>query len=153
MPPVAIETASTFTPVADNPGDIEPRPLSRNEVSALEFVLSIDDPRILPLRQQVGAARVVWECTCGCATVNFEIDRSRSTPASGLCSPVSEAYRRVPFDSDDACSLLLFLDDGWLSSLELVWYAEPIREFPAPAEFDTPALLCRHRHGAPKAAR
>ena len=128
--------------MAGHPGDVPPRALTAREADALEFVLSVDDARIEPLRRQAGFAAVTWECTCGCATVCFAVDRSQASAALGLCSPVLHAYRRGPFDADRFCELILFLDDGWLSSLELVWYAKPIAEFRPPTEFEPPILGC-----------
>ena len=90
-------------------------------------MLSVDDPRIEPLRKQADVARVNWEFTCGCA---------------GLCSPVLDAYHRLPVDEQRFCELIVFLEDGWLSSLELVWYSKPIAEFPPPAEFQPPYFHC-----------
>jgi hypothetical protein len=105
-------------------------------------MLSIDDPRIEPLRKQADVASVNWECTCGCATINFVIDRTRASAATGPCSPVLDAYHRSPVDEDRFCELIVFLHDGWLSSLELVWYWKPIAEFPPPTEFEPPYLHC-----------
>lgn len=124
-------------------GTVPPRALSPSEAAALAFLLSYDDPRMEPLRKQAEVASVVWECTCGCATVNLVIDRSRAPAAIGLCSPVLRTVRRGKFDADEFCELIVFLDDGWLSSLELVWYgSKPIAEFPPPIEFEPPSLRC-----------
>jgi hypothetical protein len=123
-------------------GDVAPRAMSGKEASALAFMLSFDDPRIEPLRKQADAASVNWECTCGCATIEFVIDESRASVATGLCSMILDASRRRPIEDDAFCDLLVFLKDGWLSSLELVWYSKPIAEFPAPAEFDAPEMRC-----------
>lgn len=123
-------------------GDVTPRMMSPKEAEALAFMLSVDDPRIEPLRKQAEVARVNWECTCGCATINFVIDRTRASAATGLCSPVIDASHRRPVEDDEFCELIVFLEDGWLSSLELVWYSKPIAEFPPPTEFDPPWLHC-----------
>ena len=129
--------------MASHRGYVTSRPLAENEAAALAFMLSVDDPRIEPLRKQAEFATVNWECTCGCATINFTIDRSRASAATGLCSPVIDAYRRAPVSDDEFCELILFLKDGWLSSLELVWYgAKPIAEFPPPTDFEPPWLHC-----------
>lgn len=85
---------------------------------------------------------VTWECTCGCATINLDVDRLKSTAAVGLCSPAIHTNRRAPYDADDFCEVILFLEDGWLSSLELVWYTNPISEFPPRDEFERPEVRC-----------
>jgi len=104
-------------------------------------MLAVDDARLAPLRRQAAALTVVWECTCGCATVNLEVDRSRSSAVPGLCSPVTESVSRVR-DGDEFSELILFLEDGWLSSLEIVWYSKPIPEFPPIDGFEPATLRC-----------
>jgi hypothetical protein len=123
-------------------GQVPARALTEAERAALDFVLSVNDPRVVPLREQAATASVVWECTCGCATVNFEVDRAAGRPAIGLCSPVIQTSRRVPNATDEFFELLLFLEDGWLSSLELVWYQTVVTKFPKPDEFEPPQLRC-----------
>lgn len=117
------------------------RAISDREAVTLAFMLAVEDARLEPLRRQADVLTVVWECTCGCATVNFEVDRSRSSAAEGLCSPVTEAVNRDR-DTDELAELILFLEDGWLSSLETVWYSKPIPEFPPLSEFEPATLRC-----------
>ena len=55
----------TFVPV-------EPRPFSSDELQLIEFLL--EDPLAVPeLRAQVGGARVVSRCGCGCASVGVQV--------------------------------------------------------------------------------
>jgi hypothetical protein len=117
------------------------RAITDREAATLAFMLAVDDARLEPLRRQASALTVVWECTSGCATVEFEVDRTRSSPVAGLCSPVTEAVSRVR-DSDELSDLILFLKDGWLSSLEIVGYSKPIPEFPPLSEFEPATLRC-----------
>jgi hypothetical protein len=117
------------------------RAISDREAVTLAFMLAVEDARLEPLRRQADVLTVVWECTCGCATVNFEVDRSRSSAAGDLCSPVTEAASRAR-DTDEFSELILFLKDGWLSSLEIVWYSKPIPEFPPVSEFEPATLRC-----------
>jgi hypothetical protein len=119
-----------------------PRPLSDREIATLDLMLGIDDPRLDPLREQARNLVVTWECTCGCATVNFDVDRNRTAAAVDLCNPVTETQVRAPYDREDFCELILFLEDGWLSSLEIVWYAKPIPEVPPVSEFEPATLRC-----------
>lgn len=104
-------------------------------------MLAVEDTRLEPLRRQAEALTVIWECTCGCATVNFEVDRSRSSASVGLCSPVTEAVGRAQF-TDEPFDLILFQEEGWLSSLEIVWYAKPSAEFPPVTDFEPATLRC-----------
>ena len=71
-----------------------------------------------------------------------DVDRLKASAAVGLCSLVTETIRRVPHDSDEFCDLILFLEDGWLSSLELCWYVNPIPEFPPMSEFEPARVRC-----------
>ena len=120
-----------------------PRPLTNHERATLEFVLSVDDPRVDPLRDQADSAIVESMCGCGCATINLRVDHSIGTPST-FGSPAIQAFKRGMLDgASDAepYELLLFLDDGWLGSLELVWYGEePIPVFPATATFEPPEV-------------
>ena len=56
-------------------------------------------------------------------------------------SPAIDAQRPLTDDPDQANDLLLFLDDGWLESVEIVYYGEPPAEFPSPDVFAPPRLL------------
>ena len=119
--------------------------LSEREAQVLRFMLSADDPRLTPLRGQAEVATVVGRCDCGCATIELAVDRGRSARAPGLCSPVSEAKTpiRKGFDWAQYRELILFLDDGWLLSLEIIFYCdEPPKEFPRTEEFEPPIIQC-----------
>lgn len=86
---------------------------------------------------------VTGRCPCGCATINIAVDPDRAFPAMDLCSPVTETKTRAPFDADRFCELILFIRDGWLSSLELVWYGSgPVSDFPPSDDFDEPRVRC-----------
>jgi hypothetical protein len=125
-------------------GDEElPRPLSAREAETLRFMLSAKDPRLDPLRGQADAALVKGRCDCGCATIDLAVDRDLARPASGLCFQVLET-RTPEFNPDKGpFELILYLDDGWLKELEVVFYAnDPPSEFPSIDEFEPPRLLC-----------
>lgn len=128
---------------ADYSREVTPRPLTAREAAILDFMLTIDDPRLAPLRNQARTVTVTGACTCGCATIDLTVDRKHATAAAGLGSPVTESRRRTPYTSDEFSELILFLDDGWLSSLEIVWYGTPIPEFPPPSEFEPATLYVR----------
>jgi len=73
------------------------------------------------------------------------VDRHRSPPVS-LCSPVVSTTTRVAEDEQSDPSktfgLLVFLDQGWLSQVEIWYIDEPPLEFPDVATFDAPRLEC-----------
>ncbi len=119
-----------------------PRPLSERENEILGFLLSAEFPGVEKLRRQSANRQVVGQCECGRATIYLDVDESL---------PV--AYEVAQFDAVDAASrptsadappfeLILFVKDGRLSSVEIVWYGDaPITEFPSPDEFERPAAL------------
>ncbi len=52
------------------------------------------------------------------------------------------AVSRPTSDDVPPPELILFVADGRLSSIEIVWFEEaPIPEFPSPDEFDRPVAL------------
>ena len=123
--------------------DEYPRPLTDREAEILDFLLGIDEHRLAPLRGQARTAVVAGTCACRCATINLAVDRDSGSPAN-LCSPVVSADSRAT-SGRPAVGLLLFLDEGWLSLLE-IWYIDaPPAEFPAATVFDTPRFECDRR--------
>jgi hypothetical protein len=78
---------------------------------------------------QVESARVDSYCGCGCATVGLTVD-----PAA---PSVHLTYRPIPNDADVVDGegellggVIVFVDDGYLSLLEVYWYEDPISPFP-----------------------
>ena len=124
------------------PGEF-PRPLSLREAETLRFMLSPSDPRLESLREQAEVAHVKGMCHCGCATIDLAVDKERARSASGLCFVVIET-RTPQFDPDKGpFELILYLADGWLKELEVVYYAnDPPPEFPSIDRFEPPRLLC-----------
>jgi hypothetical protein len=104
----------------------EPRPLSQPELLILTALLAPDFPGAAELRLQLPAVRVVGKCDCGCPTVDLAVPtdvapspaqtRARLAPVEGRVTPAASELR------DD---IILFVDDGRLSSLEYVSYDKP----------------------------
>jgi hypothetical protein len=122
-----------------------PRPLSEREAEILRFLLGLDDARLEPLREQAMSAVVTGMCTCGCATIHLAVDRERTRPAL-LCSPVVSAHTR-DIEGEAVFGLLLFLDEGWLSLLEIWYIDEPPPEFPAATAFISRRFECDSDRG------
>jgi hypothetical protein len=115
-----------------------PRALTGREAETLEFMLSASIPGRDSLREQAAEARVVGQCSCGCATIDFGIPAESPAAAEGHAVPLVETRAR---DMDEhPVQLLLFVRDGRLSSLEIVWYDETqmTGEFPAPKFWEPP---------------
>src|SRR6266496_5912516 len=124
------------------PGSPEfPRALSEREAEILTLMLDMDDPRFQVLRNQASTASVIGRCPCGCATIDLQVDRS-SGAAVSLPSPASGTWARSnPTVPDSFFELILFLDAGWLSSLEIVYYGQTVpTEFPPASDFQKPTL-------------
>jgi len=113
-----------------------PRSISAREAEILQYLLSVDDDRLAPPRVQAPTAYVIGMCTCGCATIDLAVDRDRTQPAA-LCSQVVSADTGVVAGAP-VFGLLLFLDEGWLSQLEIWWIDAPPPEFPPVTAFGPP---------------
>jgi len=145
------------------------RRLTEREKEILLFLLSaVDLPDRDALLQQAEVAEVADECSCGCASIDLEIDRSVATQArqdlsfdlvSAHADDLQLVNRRhrltvmgddltfdeslpVPDDLEGAIGLILFVEDGWISGLE-IWSAGDFRNpevFPPPDVFGSPEL-------------
>ena len=99
-------------------------------------------------------ARVGSTRRCRAAVTNrlFVVDQPRNmahdnrpcSHRSITCTPSCPVRGQV-------CELIVLLEDGWLSSLELVWFAKPIAEFPHPPS--SSRLRCAARSVSDATAR
>jgi hypothetical protein len=125
---------SDLRPRARAYSEVVNRPPNGEERAILDFLLSIEFPGRDALSKQAGHARVVGRCHCGCATVNLAVDRDSVGPA--------QVVGRTPVDAmarEEGWGLILFVDDGYLSSLEIYSAAEePPSMFPSPSVFNPP---------------
>jgi hypothetical protein len=132
----------------DDSGSPFPRPLTGREAETLEFMLSADFPGNEVLREQAPRAVVVEQCTCGCATIDFGLEHDAPLAPEIQGSPLVQTRAR---DMDEhPVSLMLFVRDGRLSSLEIVWYDESqmTGEFPAPGFWEPPTATSGYAQGA-----
>jgi hypothetical protein len=108
-----------------------PRALSGRERDLLEAMLpSGGFPGVEEYRRQVEAAQVVGKCACGCATIELEIDRAAAPLSSHPGDPLLPVEGRTEI-GEQPVELILFARDGWLESLEIVYYsAETPTTFP-----------------------
>ncbi|MGZ9828400.1 hypothetical protein ACXYTP_15935 [Tsukamurella ocularis] len=107
------------------------RRLTDRERAFLDGFLHFDFPGVEELRAQVPILRVNSEqsCPCGCGTIDLVADRSLS-PASAASSPLP-VEAEIPGDGDMPLGgAIVFLLDGYLSSLEVYSYGAPL-ELPA----------------------
>lgn len=126
------------------PGDAAspfPRPLTGREAEILKLMLSPAFPGNEVLREQASRALVLEQCTCGCATIDFGLETDAPVAPEIQGAPLIQTRAR---DMDEhPVALMLFVRDGRLSSLEIVWYDESqmTGEFPAPEFWDPPSAL------------
>jgi hypothetical protein len=104
---------------------------------ALDFLLSTDFAGAAQLREQAQTAVVTGLCSCGCPTFNVSVDRARCGPAKAAEPIPVEAASTGPLD-EPPLQLLLFVKEGWLESVELVWYGDQApQKFPPVLSFAT----------------
>jgi len=115
-----------------------PRPMTERETEILALLLAGDDSRLEPLRAQAAAAMVRSGCGCGCATIDFDLDARGALPASPVARFQLHASSRESLGAAgaDPWGAILFVDEGRLASLELVWYERPIDTFPTAADLE-----------------
>jgi hypothetical protein len=115
-----------------------PRALTEREAQTLEFMLSARFPGDEVLREQAAYAVVLAQCTCGCATIDLGLDEGAPIAPQIQGAPLVETQAREM--DEHPVGLMLFVHDGRLSSLEIVWYDEGqmTGEFPEPGFWEPP---------------
>jgi hypothetical protein len=102
------------------------RPLSEAELGVLNALLAHDFSGVEQLRAQLPHVQVVGKCDCGCPTVELRV------PEGIAASPVTTDSRLAPVEGNvrpavdgPPGNIILFVDDGRMTSLEYVSYADP----------------------------
>lgn len=115
-----------------------PRPMTERETEILALMLAGDDPQLETLRAQAAVAMVRSMCGCGCATIDLECEALDAGPVAEPARFQRHATRRTWGDAEDAdpCDVILFVVEGRLASLELVWYERPIGTFPPASDLE-----------------
>jgi len=91
-------------------------------------------PDVEVYRRQADHLKVTGKCSCGCPTVDFTVDTTRATQATFHGNPLLPVEAEAG-EGENFVQLILFARDGWLESLELVYYSErPPRNFPSPSD-------------------
>ncbi|HEX3979458.1 MAG TPA: hypothetical protein VHW96_24510 [Solirubrobacteraceae bacterium] len=132
----------------DDAGSPFPRPLTGREAETLEFMLSPGFPGNEVLRDQASRAVVIEQCTCGCATIDFGLESGAPVAPEIQGAPLVQTRAR---DMDEhPVALMLFVRDGRLSSLEIVWYDESqmTDAFPGPDFWEPPTASSGYDEGA-----
>jgi hypothetical protein len=110
----------------------EPRPLNDAERAILDALLTPEFPGSAQLWSQMPDAVVVGRCDCGCPTVNISVAKTAPRSDAALNGPLAPYEGRVaPLSDEPVGDLLLFVNDGYMSSLEYVFYTDtPPMEWP-----------------------
>jgi len=111
-----------------------PRPLTNREREVLEFLVSQRFRGHEELNSQVPATCVTVQEPDG-ATISLIVDRSIAPPARVNWRIPVQAIGQT--SDGEPCEILLFVDDGYLSAMEIVLHSVPVTkealEFPPPA--------------------
>jgi hypothetical protein len=116
------------------------RPLSAREREILAFLLSVDVEGMDELRKQADVV-VARPWTCGCASVDLVVEGA--APRSSISTrPAVESATVEREDPEQTFDLLLWVEDGLLSGMEIVDYGDKHGEhsqvFPPPDAFEPP---------------
>lgn len=103
------------------------RPINKHEVALVAALLSPELQGFMALRDQIPSANVVPGCECGCGTIDFIFDdHGADLPRSTSTSPTPWSPEIFDGHGEVVGSLILFLRDGLLQSLEVVSYLDPL---------------------------
>jgi hypothetical protein len=102
-----------------------PRPLNETEKAILLRVFEMTGaPDLEALREQVQAAIATRPCDCPCPSITVAVDRARAHPIAHEGRLDLEVYYGEG-------AVMVWVDDGWISNLETMWWSDdPPREFP-----------------------
>ncbi|MEV4186691.1 hypothetical protein AB0J28_35235 [Streptosporangium canum] len=106
------------------------RHLSAEEQAVILALLVQDFPGTDELRAQVPSATVTGGCGCGCATV----DLRPGTGPRALDSPVQNGVLVSASVKGDRDGVLLFIEDGYLSCLEIYTTEDEPAPLPHPED-------------------
>jgi hypothetical protein len=99
------------------------RGLSDDEAGVLELLLQADFPGAVELRVQAAHLLAARGCTCPCGSIDLFV----TDPAAPRAFTVDHTPAEGSFDAGQVgpCSVVLFVRDGVLDRLEVVYYDDP----------------------------
>lgn len=100
------------------------RPLTPVERTLLDAFLAHDFEGVEALRVQAQGVLATKGCSCGCGTIGL-VPVGDRLPRSEAESPVPTEGDVLDADGRSVGGLLLFVDDGLLSALEIYSYDHP----------------------------
>jgi len=105
-------------------GEHGPQPLTEDAQALLDAMLSHDFPGAPELRAQVGRATSTPGCSCGCGTLDLQVPDEVPAASAGGAAPVEGTVADA--DGRPVGSVLLFVEHGRLSRLDVTSYGEPL---------------------------
>ena len=102
-----------------------PRPLTEDESVLLQAILSHDFPGVEQLRAQARDLRAKSSCACGCGSI-FLLPRGEGLSASSRQHTVPVSGHVLDDHGDVVGGVVLWLEEGFLSQLEVHWNDNPI---------------------------
>jgi len=105
------------------------RPLTEAESLVLSGLLALDFPGVTELRCQAPSAQVVGKCSCGCASVELEVNKEECPPSTAG-RPISAQATVLDHSGNAVGGIIVFLNQGYLSYLEIYSFDKPIDVFP-----------------------
>ena len=99
----------------------ENRQLDRSERELVAWILA--QAQASEFLQQLGRARIVSRCGCGCASVDFNVDGVVASPGSGMTQVGDDYYWTAA--SGGIGGVFVFARNGRLSGLE-VWSVDGV---------------------------
>jgi hypothetical protein len=96
------------------------------ESHSLTCLLQPPVPAAAALRSQAVFVSVVGGCSCGCPTVDLNVDLTKSRRVDTDNGVVTARIR----DLEEGLEVMVFIRDGVISSLELTFADTPPQSFP-----------------------
>lgn len=103
----------------------EPSPLTADEQALLDALLAHSFDGVDALRLQARRVQARQGCQCGCGTIDLVVTDDR-VPRSVAANPVPAEAQVLGVEGTEIGGLLLFLNEGLLSSLEVYSYDQPL---------------------------
>ena len=115
---------------------MEPRPLTALERATLEALLPDDAfDGVNAYRAQLDHTLVVARCSCGCPTIDLQVDTARASRAAPPGDPMLPLWGEAddPETPGYKLDLTVLAPDGYLSELNVAWYGrQPPGDLPDP---------------------
>jgi hypothetical protein len=131
------------------------RPVNAEDQRVLAALLSSPFHGVDELRDQARHAMVVGRCDCGCPTVELRVPLETPASPAGTRNRLAPVEGRVTSEAGEPVgNILVFVDDGRLSCLELVWYTnEPPKAWPPSAQIRVERTDTAQRTNLPGSSR